>query len=249
MGGCGQDPGHRREHRSPGRRGWTYGLPELDPDQRAQIAAAPRVSNPGCYPSGFVLLVRPLVDAGLLPPEAPLAVHALSGYSGGGRVLIERWEDPASGLSDLPYEAPYALDRVHKHIPEMMCHASLDREPQFVPAVGAFRCGMRVQVPLPAGVLSPGTGGTEVHSALCERYASEPFVRVAPLADGAVGEGALDPRGCNDTNRMDLHVHPHPSGHVLLVAVLDNLGKGASGVAIQNLNLMLGLDEATGLSA
>ena len=228
---------------------WTYGLPELGPGQRERIRAAERVSNPGCYPSGFLLLVRPLVEAGLLPCDAPLAVHALSGYSGGGRGLIERWEDGSSGLEGLPYEAPYALERVHKHIPEMVRHAGLDREPQFVPAVGPFRCGMRVQVPIPAGVLSEGTQGAEVHAALHERYECEPFVRVAPLRAGAVDEAALDPRACNDTNRIDLHVHPHPSGHVLLAAVLDNLGKGASGVAIQNLNLMLGLDEASGLPA
>ena len=239
--------------------GWTYGLPELDPERRARIARASRVSNPGCYPSAFVLLVRPLVDAGLLAPDAPLSIHALSGYSGGGRALIERWEAPENGLGDLPFEAPYALDRVHKHIPEMARYARLAREPHFVPAVGPFRCGMRVQVPLPAGLLGAGAsaGGTpaRVHEALADRYAGEPFVRVAPRSapapppPPAPDERGLDPRACNDTNRMDLHVLPHPSGHVLLVAILDNLGKGASGAAIQNLNLMLGFDEGAGLPA
>ena len=227
--------------------GWTYGLPELDTAQRGAIAESSRVSNPGCYPSGFVLLLRPLVDAGLLAADAPLAAHALSGYSGGGRALIERWESSDVGLSDLPFEAPYALERVHKHIPEMARYAGLDREPQFVPAVGPFRCGMRVQVPVPAGVLADGVSGTRVHEALADRYAGEAFVRVAPRAEAAPDEWALDPRACNDTNRMDLHVYPHPSGHVLLAAVLDNLGKGASGAAIQNLNLMLGLEEGAGL--
>ena len=231
--------------------GWTYGLPELDPGGRARIAGAARVSNPGCYPSAFVLLVRPLVDAGLLAPDAPLSIHALSGYSGGGRALIERWEAPQGGLGSLPFEAPYALDRVHKHIPEMARYAGLAREPQFVPAVGPFRCGMRVQVPLPAGLLEAGTAaggaGARVHEALAARYAGEPFVRVAPRPARAPDERGLDPRACNDTNRMDLHVHPHPSGHVLLIAILDNLGKGASGAAIQNLNLMLGFDEGAGL--
>ena len=225
--------------------GWTYGLPELEPGRRERIGAAGRVSNPGCYPSGFVLLVRPLVDAGLLAPDAPLSVHALSGYSGGGRALIERWESPESGLGGLPFEAPYALDRAHKHIPEMTRYAGLVREPQFIPAVGPFRCGMRVQVPLPAGV--PVGDGARVHEVLADRYAGEPFVRVAPRPEAAPDEQALDPRACNDTNRMDLRVYPHPSGHVLLVAILDNLGKGASGAAIQNLNLMLGLDEGAGL--
>ena len=224
---------------------WTYGLPELDSGRRALIGGAARVSNPGCYPSGFVLLVRPLVDAGLLAPDATLSVHALSGYSGGGRALIERWESPEAGLENLPFETPYALDRVHKHIPEMTRYAGLAREPQFLPAVGPFRCGMRVQVPLPAGT-AEGNGAC-MHEVLADRYAGEPFVRVAPPPEEAPGERALDPRACNDTNRIDLHVYPHPSGHVLLVAILDNLGKGASGAAIQNLNLMLGLDEGAGL--
>lgn len=225
--------------------GWTYGLPELDPGRRALIGGAPRVSNPGCYPSGFVLLVRPLIDAGLLPPDAALSVHALSGYSGGGRALIERWESPEDGLAELPFEAPYALDRVHKHIPEMTRYAGLVRDPQFLPAVGPFRCGMRVQVPLPAGV--PAGDGARVHEVLADRYAGEPFVRVAARPGPPANERTLDPRACNDTNRIDLHVFPHPSGHVLLAAILDNLGKGASGVAIQNLNLMLGLGEGAGL--
>ena len=227
--------------------GWTYGLPELDPERRARIGRAGRVSNPGCYPTGFVLLVRPLVDEGILAPDAPLSVHALSGYSGGGRALIERWESPEAGLASLPYEAPYALDRVHKHVPEMTRYAGLRREPQFLPAVGPFRCGMRVQVPIPAG--TAGGDAAEAHEVLADRYACEPFIRVAPRGEAARDERALDPRACNDTNRMDLHVHPHPSGHVLLVAILDNLGKGASGAAIQNLNLMLGLEEGAGLPA
>lgn len=226
--------------------GWTYGLPELAPGQRARIQGAERVSNPGCYPTGFVLLVRPLVDAGLLAPDAALSAHALSGYSGGGRALIERWESPGNGLAGLPFEAPYALDRVHKHVPEMVRYAGLVREPQFLPAVGSFRCGMRVQVPLPAGVAADG--GVRIHEVLADRYAGEPFVRAAPRpGPAAADEWALDPRACNDANRIDLHVFPHPSGHVLLAAVLDNLGKGASGAAIQNLNLMLGLGEEAGL--
>lgn len=228
--------------------GWVYGLPELVPDQRAAIAAAGRVSNPGCWPSAFLLLVRPLVDAGLVPHDAGLAIHGVSGYSGGGRSMIERWEDPAIGLGALPFEAPYALDRVHKHIPEMLRYSGLARGPQFVPSVGPFRCGMRVQVPLHADLLSAGTTGKQVWEALDARYRAEPFVRVHPVADPLGGdEHALDPRACNDTNRIELRVLPHPSGHCLLVGVLDNLGKGASGVAIQNLNLMLGLDEDQGL--
>lgn len=228
--------------------GWIYGLPELEPGQRAAIAGAARVSNPGCYPSAFVLLVRPLVDAGLLPADAPIAVHALSGYSGGGRELIERWEDPAGALGSLPYEAPYALDRVHKHAPELRRYALLARDPYFLPAVGAFHHGMRVQVPLPAAALARRADAKRIWESLHERYREEPFVRVEPLGQAAgPDELRFDPRRCNETNRIDLHVLPHPDGHVLLMALLDNLGKGASGVAIQNLNLMLGLPETRGL--
>jgi len=225
--------------------GWVYGLPELTRGQRDAIRSAGRVSNPGCYASATILLMRPLVDAGLVDSTMPLTVHALSGYSGGGRTLIEKWEK--GGLLSLPYEAPYALGAVHKHIPEMRQQARLATEPQFVPAVGPFRCGMRVEVPLHASFVAE-PGAERIWEALRTRYDGEPFVRVMPLIDAReIDERTLDPGACNDTNRIDLHVLAHPSGHVLLVAVLDNLGKGAAGVAIQNLNLMLGLDERQGL--
>lgn len=230
--------------------GWTYGLPELLPGQRAAIRSAARVSNPGCYPTGFLLLLRPLVDAGLVSRDAPIACHALSGYTGGGNALIAKWEDPTGGLLDLAYEAPYALDRVHKHVPEMQHFAGLAREPYFTPAVGPFRCGMRVQIPLHADLLARGANAKSAWEALAERYRGEPFVQVAPYAEGAaVHERSLDPEACNDTNRIELHVLSHPSGHLLLVAILDNLGKGAAGAAIQNLHVMLGLPETTGLAA
>lgn len=230
--------------------GWVYGLPELAPGQRDAIRKAKLVTNPGCYPSGFILLVRPLVDAGLLSPEVPLLIHALSGYSGGGRQLIAKWEDPQDKLLALPYEAPYALDRIHKHVPEMIQYSGLRREPYFEPAVGPFRCGMRVQVPLHTCLLRPGTRADSVWTALEERYRDEPFVKVQPFKEKLdTHERSYDPLACNDTNRMELHVLPHPSGHVLLMAILDNLGKGASGVAIQSLNLMLGLEETAGLTS
>ncbi len=230
--------------------GWAYGLPELSPEQRRAIARSTRISNPGCYPTGVVLLLRPLVDLGLLPADAPIAIHALSGYSGGGRALIEKWEDPARALRALPFEAPYALGHVHKHVAEMQRHAGLVHAPQFVPAVGPFATGMRIEIPLHAAMLAPGASGKEVWDALAGRYAGESFVRVVALADPPpADERSLDPRACNDTNRTDLHVLPNPAGHVLLVAVLDNLGKGAAGAAIQNLNLALGLPETTGLRA
>lgn len=229
--------------------GWIYGLPELAAGQRDDIRRAKRVANPGCYASAFLLLVRPLVDAGIVAKDSALTVHALSGYSGGGRPMIEKWEEPSAGLIGLPFEAPYALERVHKHVPEMTRHAGLRAEPQFVPAVGPFRCGMRVQIPLHTSLLGRVGGARRVWESLQSRYAGESFVRVAPLRESAVGERDLDPRGCNDTNRIDLHVFAHPSGHALVVAILDNLGKGAAGAAIQNLNLLLGLPEETGLRA
>lgn len=230
--------------------GWVFGLPELAPEQRGLIAGATRVSNAGCYASAVLLLLRPLVDAGLVPRDAPITIHALSGYSGGGRDMIAKWENPAGGLLTQVFAAPYALDRVHKHAPEMTRWSGLTHEPQFTPAVGPFRCGMRVQVPLHATLLPRGTSGKAIWEALDARYRAEAFVRVLPIVEPlGSDERAFDPRACNDTNRIELRVLPHPSGHVVLMAVLDNLGKGASGVAIQNLNLMLGLPEARGLPA
>ncbi len=230
--------------------GWVYGLPELTPGHRDTIANAQLVSNPGCYPSIFLPLLRPLVDAGLVEATAPIAIHGLSGYTGGGKGLIARWESPEEGRVGLPFEAPYALDKVHKHIPEMHAYSGLTSAPQFVPAVGPFACGMRVQIPLPASVLTPGTTAEKLWQTLADRYEDEPFVQVAPWADpAAIDDFSLDPRALNDTNSVRLHVLPNPAGHVLLVGILDNLGKGASGVAIQSLNLMLGLDETAGLPA
>jgi N-acetyl-gamma-glutamyl-phosphate reductase len=230
--------------------GWVYGLPELCPDQRSRIADASLVSNPGCYPTAYLLLVRPLVDAGLVDADAPLAIHAVSGYSGGGRQMIEKWEAPGSPLASLPFEAPYALDRIHKHIPEMTHWSGLSTPPIFVPAVGAYRCGMRVQVPLPATSMADGVAGKSLWEALDARYAEEPFVHVRPIEEPLdPSEMRFDPRACNDTNRIELQVLPNPGGHVLLIALLDNLGKGAAGAAIQNLNLMLGLPETRGLPA
>jgi N-acetyl-gamma-glutamyl-phosphate reductase len=227
---------------------WVYGLPELATAQRDAIRAARRVSNPGCYASGFVLATRPLIDAGLLAPGAALSLHALSGYSGGGRSMIEKWESPASDLAHLPYAAPYSLEAVHKHVPEMMRYSGITTQPQFLPAVGPFRCGMRIQIPLHAGLLGDQATGKRIWEALDRRYRDEPFVHLHPLADPLdAHERHFDPTACNDSNRMELHVVPHVAGHVLLVVILDNLGKGAAGVAIQSLNLMLGFAEDAAL--
>jgi N-acetyl-gamma-glutamyl-phosphate reductase len=229
--------------------GWVFGLPELAPEQRGAIAAARLVSNPGCYPAAVITAVRPLVEAGLLPASAPLGVHALSGYSGGGRPLIERWQEPAAGLLSLPHEAPYAMDRIHKHIDEMTRHAGLEHPPHFIPAVGPFRCGLRVEISLHAALLASGATGKAIWEALDSRYRNERFVRVAPLREPLDSdEHSFDPQAFNGTNTLEIAVVPNPHGHVLLVVRLDNLGKGASGNAVQCMNLMLGLPEATGLS-
>ncbi len=228
--------------------GWVYGLPELMVGQRERIARAKRVANPGCYASAVILLVRPLIDAGLIAPDTFFSIHALSGYSGGGRSMIERWEDPRRRLLELQHEAPYSIGKLHKHIPEIMRYGGLNTEPQFLPAVGPFRCGMRVQVTLPSKALSKSGTGKAMWETLASRYENEPFVEVEPLTDPSeADEFTFDPQAYNDTNRISLRVLPHASGHVLLMARLDNLGKGAAGVAIQCLNLMLGVPERTGL--
>jgi N-acetyl-gamma-glutamyl-phosphate reductase len=228
--------------------GWVYGLPELMAGQRERIARAKRVANPGCYASAVILLLRPLLDAGLIAPDTGFSIHALSGYSGGGRSMIERWEDPRRQLLELQHEAPYSIGKVHKHIPEIMRYGGLNTEPQFLPAVGPFRCGMRVQVTLPAKSLPKSGTGKAMWETLVSRYEKEAFVQVEPLTDPSeADELTFDPQAHNDTNRISLRVLPHASGHVLLMARLDNLGKGAAGVAIQCLNLMLGVPERTGL--
>lgn len=227
---------------------WVYGLPELSSEQRASIVSAKRVSNPGCWPTCVALLTRPLVDAGLLPTGLPLSIHGLSGYTGGGKSTIAKWESAGSGLVELPYEAPYSLDKRHKHIPEMLVHGRLAVEPYFRPAVGPFARGMRVQIPLHQAQLASGVTSAAISSTYRERYTGEPFIRLVS-ENAPLDEFALDPRACHGTNRVELRVIGHPAGHVLLVAVLDNLGKGASGAAVQSLNLMLGLPEQTGLEA
>jgi len=228
--------------------GWTYGLPELFSGQRERIAGAKRVSNPGCYPTGVILLLRPLIDAGLLDPNMPISIHALSGYSGGGRTMIERWQNPELGLSTLPYEVPYALEAAHKHLPEMQEYSGLSFAPHFVPAVGAFERGMRIEISLHAAAIGNAPNGARMHDVLVERYHDEPFVAVRPLGSANSNEFSFDPRGKNGSNEVELVVVPNQLGHILLVAMLDNLGKGASGAAVQNLNLMLGCPEATGLA-
>ena len=229
---------------------WVYGLPEMSADQRSAVVAARRIANPGCYPQTVILALRPLIEAGALDPSVPISVHALSGYTGGGKSLIAKWEDPAGGLLRLDREAMYAVERVHKHVAEMHHFSRLAAAPFFVPSVGPFATGMRVCIPLHASMLGAGggTAGAAVHEVLAARYEGEPFVRVAPLRTDALDERDLDPHACDGTNRLELHVLANPAGHVLVVGLLDNLGKGAGGCAVQNLNLALGLPETAGLS-
>jgi N-acetyl-gamma-glutamyl-phosphate reductase len=227
---------------------WTYGFPELDRAQTAKVKAAKRVSNPGCYPTGAIALIRPLVDAGLLPADFPVTVNAVSGYSGGGKALIRRYED--AGAPDHLKNAyrAYALGLAHKHLPEMRVHAGLARTPLFVPAVGNYYKGMLVQVPLQLWALPGRPSPDDLRQALVEHYRGQDFVSVATAEESAGLEG-LDPEGLNGTNDMRLHVFGNAAGdQVVLAAVLDNLGKGASGAAVQNMNLMLGLDPQAGLA-
>ncbi|HEV7352450.1 MAG TPA: N-acetyl-gamma-glutamyl-phosphate reductase [Brevundimonas sp.] len=224
--------------------GWTYGFAELAPHQRGEIIGARRVSNPGCYPTGFLALVAPLVRAGIVPRDQPLTVNAVSGYSGGGKAMIAEFEE---GAGAPPYRA-YGLSLKHKHVPEMTKHAGLETPVLFAPAVGAYRQGMLVEVPLHLSAL-PGSPSIEVvHGALSEAYAGSRFVEVVDLETTEAMTG-LSPEGLNGTNRLRLHVFGDRGGaQVRLVALLDNLGKGASGAAVQNLNLMLGLPEDAGLA-
>lgn len=226
---------------------WTYGLPELTSGQRAAIAAARRVANPGCYPTGFLLLLRPLVDAGLVRSDAALTVHALSGYTGGGRALVERYEAHAEAGTRVAPRS-YGLGLAHKHLPEMRRHAGLTTTPLFTPMVGDFARGMLVQVPLTAALRHAGTTPEDLGAALAARYADEPCVHVHPCGapEALVDGGFLDPEARNGSNGVDLMVFGH-ADQQLLVARLDNLGKGAGGAAVQNLNLMLGREEFTGV--
>ncbi len=222
--------------------GWTYGFAEMDAVQRGEICGSRRVSNPGCYPTGFIGLMRPLVKAGLVPADWPVTVNAVSGYSGGGKAMIAEFE----GGQGSPFRA-YGLSLQHKHVPEMTKHSGLRHDVLFTPAVGAYRQGMLVEVPLQLAALPETPSIDRLHGALVEAYDDSRFVEVADL-DTTEAMGGLDPEGLNGTNSMRLHVFGHRDGsQARLVALLDNLGKGASGAAVQNLNLMLGLDEATGL--
>ncbi len=216
--------------------GWIYGFSELDAGQAGRIAAARRVANPGCYATGAIALLRPLVDAGLLPADYPVTINAVSGYSGGGRGMIEAHEAAGGPAFEL-----YALGLEHKHVPETQTYARLSRRPVFVPSVGHYRQGMIVSIPLHLDTLPGRPSGEALAAALAAHYRGRDLVRVMPPEPA----GRLEPEALNDTDLLELRVYANPArNHAVLVARLDNLGKGASGAAVQNALLMLGLSES-----
>ena len=213
--------------------GWVFGFPELAPGQREAVAQARRVSNPGCYATGAIALVRPLVDAGLLPKDYPVVLPSVSGYSGGGRSMIEAHEK-----GEAPAYEVYGLGLKHKHLPEIVAYTGLTRRPIFIPAVGNFRQGMLVELPLHLDALPGQPTLKDLHDALARHYQGSEWITVLPATD----DGKLEPEALNDSNRMELRVYGSDDlRQAVLVARLDNLGKGASGAAVQNLKLMLGL--------
>jgi N-acetyl-gamma-glutamyl-phosphate reductase len=224
--------------------GWVFGLPELAPEQRERIRAAKRIANPGCHASAFILLLRPLVDAGIVPAALPLSATSITGYSGGGKKMIEQYQRGDDPRLSAP--RPYGLALKHKHIPEMQMHTGLQSKPLFMPVVGNFYKGLAVTVPLHIGQLAAGHDGRSLHRALAHRYEGESFM--LPLSDPATLQdgGYFDVMGANDSNRVDIFVFANDS-QVLLIARLDNLGKGASGAAVQAMNVHLGVAEGLGL--
>ena len=217
--------------------GWVFGFPELVPGQQDAVRNAQRVANPGCYATGAIALIRPLVDAGLIPRDHPLTLPAVSGYSGGGRSMIEAYEK-----GDAPAFEVYALGLKHKHLPEIMKYTGLSRRPVFIPSVGNFSQGMLVQLPLDLDLLPGQPSANDLEDALTRHYAGSEWVTVEAAND----DGKMDPLGLANTNKMELRVFSNDGAgdgfrHAVLIAKLDNLGKGASGAAVQNLKLMLGL--------
>ena len=213
--------------------GWVYGFAELTPAQSAAVASADRVGNPGCYATGAIALIRPLVDAGLIPPDFPLSLPAVSGYSGGGRQMMDAYKAGTAPLFEI-----YGLGLEHKHLPEIMRYTGLTRRPVFIPSVGNFEQGMLVQLPLHLDLLPGKPTAAQIQKVLTQHYAGSQWVTVEDAPDS----GKLDALGLNDTNKMELRVFANEAyRHAVLIARLDNLGKGASGAAVQNLKLMLGL--------
>ena len=229
--------------------GWTFGIPELAPGQREALRHAKRIANPGCHSTAFIALLRPLVDAGLVARDLPLTATSITGYSGGGKKMIEEYR--AGGNAVLEAPRPYGLKLSHKHVPEMMAYTGLTVKPVFMPIVGNFYKGLAVSVPLHLSQLRSGSDGAADGAAIVRaferHYEGERFIRVMPLADPAITEpNFFDVQGANDSNRIDLFVFADEK-QAILIAREDNLGKGASGAAVQCMNLHLGCDEGLGL--
>jgi N-acetyl-gamma-glutamyl-phosphate reductase len=217
---------------------WAYGFAELAPDQADKIRAARKVSNPGCYPTGAIALLRPVIDAGLVPADYPVTINAVSGYSGGGNAMIKDFEDGTAPAFQL-----YGLGFEHKHVPETQLYSHLTRRPIFVPSVGNYRQGMLVSIPLHLDTLPGKPAAADLHAALAKWYAGSRYVSVMPMDDIAIKGGKIEPEALNETNMLELYVFASDKHRqAVLVARLDNLGKGASGAAVQNMRLMLGLD-------
>ncbi|MEI9992909.1 MAG: N-acetyl-gamma-glutamyl-phosphate reductase [Rhizomicrobium sp.] len=227
--------------------GWVFGFAEFEPGNYEAIAKAARLTNPGCWSTGFLALVRPLVRAGLIAADAPLSAHGISGYSGGGKAMIAEFEKRDSPAYVETVARAYALQLAHKHVPEMAERGGLRHAPVFSPYVGRFYRGMIVEVPLQLWSLDGAPKAADLHAALADAYKGRPLVEVASPAEAAAVK-TLDAEALRNTNRLKLYVFSNEkTGQARLSAVLDNLGKGASGAAVQNLNLMLGLPETTGL--
>lgn len=227
--------------------GWVFGFPELESKRREELSHAMRVANPGCYSTGFLSIVRPLVSAGIIPPDWPLLSNAVSGYSGGGRGMIAEFEDPKASNYSKQIFRTYALNLEHKHVEEMRVHAGLVHRPLFAPSVGRFYRGMTVEIPLQLWALPGNPRVASVHAALADFYHDEKLIEVVSLTEAAAKK-ALDPEELKNTNRLKIYIFGNePRRQVRVVAVLDNLGKGAAGACVQNLNVMMGWPETAGL--
>jgi N-acetyl-gamma-glutamyl-phosphate reductase len=223
-----------------------FGIPELAPGQREALTKAKRIANPGCHSTAFIALLRPLVDAGIVDRALPVSATSITGYSGGGKKMIEEYQ-ASERAEQLDAPRPYGLKLSHKHVPEMMAYTGLTTKPVFMPIVGPFYKGLAVSVPLQLSQLKAGTDGAALVRAFERHYEGERFIRVMPLGDPSITEpNFFDVQGANDSNRIDLFVFADAT-QAILIAREDNLGKGASGAAVQCMNLHLGCDEGLGL--
>lgn len=231
-------------------KGWAYGLPELSPGHRSAIAKSTRVTNPGCHATAFALGIYPLLSLGIIPVDYPVTCHSVTGYSGGGKQLIEKYKDPARSSSRqdvLAGSRHYGLNLCHKHLPEMTLRTGLSEKPLFIPIIGDFEQGMAVAIPIHNCIAGGKATAERVHNILSDYYKDEYFVKVMPLEQSTcMGEPYFNPMACNDTNRAEIFVYGN-NEQLMVITRLDNLGKGASGAAVQNMNIMLGIDERIGL--